>query len=160
TSTPSSPAGVTRQPLRSAPSAMKRTPLGQFGTSVSTRGRLAHAATAATSGSHRQLRPTPRCRDADENVSSCAPMIAWAAFVSVVLPHVASSASCPAGTVLVLRSTVTLGAAADADALAPVTRTLGGFCIDRTEVTATRYLACAASGACPPSAGTVSFPGY
>jgi formylglycine-generating enzyme required for sulfatase activity len=68
--------------------------------------------------------------------------------------------TCPAGTVLVPEGTATLGAAGDDDALAPITRVMKPYCIDRTEVTVAQYRACVAQGACASPETTVSFPGY
>jgi formylglycine-generating enzyme required for sulfatase activity len=62
--------------------------------------------------------------------------------------------------VLVPAGTAMLGAPGDADALAPTTRAMAAFCIDRTEVTVAQYRACVASGACPAPETTISFPGY
>jgi formylglycine-generating enzyme required for sulfatase activity len=72
----------------------------------------------------------------------------------------APAAACPPEMVLVPGATVTLGRAHDPDALAPGARTLRAFCVDRTEVSAARYLACVAAGRCPPAQATVMFPGY
>jgi formylglycine-generating enzyme required for sulfatase activity len=75
-------------------------------------------------------------------------------------PAAPASVACPAGMVLVPAGTAMLGAPGDADALAPTTRAMAAFCIDRTEVTVAQYRACVASGACPAPETTISFPGY
>jgi formylglycine-generating enzyme required for sulfatase activity len=75
-------------------------------------------------------------------------------------PPAPAAAPCPPNMVLVAGGSATLGAPDDEDALPLATRTMGSFCIDRTEVTVAEYRACVASGACPAPETTVSFPGF
>lgn len=75
-------------------------------------------------------------------------------------PSSEAAPSCPAQMVLVAGGTATLGAPSDEDALAPTTRAMSAFCIDRTEVTVVQYRACVAAGKCPMPESTISFPGY
>jgi eukaryotic-like serine/threonine-protein kinase len=90
-------------------------------------------------------------------------MLDWALWIVAFAgagDAVSAGAACPTGMVFVPGANVALGAAGDDDALTPAVHALAPFCIDRTEVTAVRYLDCVAKGRCPAAPSTVSFPGY
>jgi formylglycine-generating enzyme required for sulfatase activity len=100
--------------------------------------------------------------------SPLAAALVWALFASSsreVRGDAADSAAptqlgCPPGAVLIPAGTAGLGVPDDADALAPLTRSMEAYCLDRTEVTVSQYRGCVAKGACVSPPTTVEFPGF